>query len=538
MNKKRMLALLLAALMLVTLFAGCGGDTSTDTTTGDTTTGDTSTGDSAGDATSADGLVEFNLALNQDLYAMNLGGADSGMEGVAFPLLYDYLIYRNEEGELIPRLWTSWEVSDDGLDWTITLREGVTFHNGEPFTSEAMKVTYEWFATDETLSIHPTWEKLEEVEIVDDTTCIFHFREVDALFITNIANSGCFHPAYVEPNAFNELGIDAYFEHPIGCGPYSFVSWDPGNELILERDPNYDYWDDTIQTNIDRYVISSVTEDMTRVSSMRTGESDMILSVPYEQMETLQSTEGVKIEQIDGSTAYWMGIECGEGYIFNDPNLRQALSECVDRAAIATSIYGLAEPLYWYVPSYCNAYDESAIGQYYQYDPDHARELVANSDYDGTPIRLIAVNSFAKVTELSQAMVSMLQDAGFVVDLQMIEHSALNETRGSGNYDIFLSNYAFGTDASFFLQIQIVNDRGHFELNNEELNSMILEANQIIDEEERASVMREVCRMAAEIYGPQQPLFTLQTTMATKENVTGYVLHPNMSLYLFDMVVG
>lgn len=537
MNKKRMLALLLAALMLVTLFAGCGGDTSTDTTTGDTTTGDTSTGDSAGDATSADGLVEFNLALNQDLYAMNLGGADSGMEGIVFPLMYDYLIYRDAEGNLIPRLWTSWEVSDDGLSWTVTLREGVTFHNGEPFTSEAMKVTYEWFATDETLSIHPTWEKISEVEIVDDLTCIFHFSEVDALFITNIAKSGCFHMAYVEPKSFQELGVDAYFENPVGCGPYSFVSWDPGNELILERDPNYDYWDDSIQTNIDRYIISSISEDMTRVSSLRTGENDMIISVPYEQLETLQGTEGVKVDQIDGSTAYWIGIECGEGYIFNDPNLRQAVSESIDRATIAESIYGLADPLYWLVPPYCNAYDESAIGQYYQYDPDHARELVANSDYDGTPIRLIAVNSFAKSTELSQAMVSMLQDAGFQVDLRMIEHSALNETRNSGDYDIFISNAAFDSDASYWIQIQVVNDRGHFEFDYQDIKDTIVEANQTIDDDTRAGMMRDACQQCAEVYGPIQPLFTLQTTLATRENVSGYVLNPNVSMYLFDMVV-
>ena len=533
MNKKRMLALLLAALMLVTLFAGCGGDTSTDTTTGDT-----STGDSTGDTTSADGLVEFNIGLNQDLYAMNLGGADSGMEGIAFPLLYDYLIYRDPDGNLVPRLWTEWESTDGGLNYSVTLREGVTFHNGEPFTAEAMKVTYEWFASDNTLSIHPTWEKLESVEVVDDTHCIFHFKEPDVLFINNIATSGCFHPAYVEPKAFQELGTDAYFENPIGCGPYSFVSWDPGNELILERDPNYDYWDDSIKTNVDRYVISTISEDMTRVSSMQTGESDMIISVPYEQLETLQGTEGVKVEQMDGSTAYWLGIECGEGYVFNDPNLRQALSECLDRATIATSIYGLADPLYWYVPSYCNAYDPDCEGNYYQYDPEHAKELVANSNYDGTPIRLVAVNSFAKMTELSQAMVSMLQDAGFVVDLQMIEHSALNEMRGGGQYDIFISNYAFTTDASWFLEIQIVADRGHFEFDNQEIKDMITEANQILDETERADVMREVCRMCAELYGPQMPMFTMQTTMATRDDVSGYIMFPNYGMYLFDMVVG
>ncbi len=532
MNKKRMLALLLAALMLVTLFAGCGGDTSTDTTTGDT-----STGDSTGDTTSADGLVEFNIGLNQDLYAMNLGGADSGMEGIVFPLLYDYLIYRDADGNLVPRLWTSWEPSEDGLEWTITLREGVTFHNGEPFTSEAMKVTYEWFATDETLSIHPTWEKLQEVEIVDDLTCIFRFRELDALFLNNITKSGCFHMAYVEPKSFQELGVDAYFENPVGCGPYSFVSWDPGNELILERDPNYDYWDDSIKTNIDRYIISTISEDMTRVSSMRTGESDMIISIPYEQMETLQSTDGVKVEQIDGSTAYWIGIECGEGYVFNDPNLRQALSECLDRETIASSIYGLADPLHWLVPSYSTCYDEEAASQHYQYDLEHAKELVANSNYDGTPIRLIAVNSFAKMTELSQAMVSMLQSVGFAVDLQMIEHSALNETRGSGQYDIFISNAAFERDASYWIQIQVVNDRGHFEFDYPEIKDLISEANQTLDDDIREEMMREACLQCAEVYGPIQPLFTMQTTLATKENVSGYVLLPNVSTYLFDMVV-
>lgn len=537
MNKKRMLALLLAALMLVTLFAGCGGDTSTDTTTGDTTTGDTSTGDSAGDATSADGLVEFNLALHQDLYSMNVGGADSGMEGIVFPLMYDYLIRREPDGTLTPRLWTSWEVSDDGLAWTVTLREGVTFHNGEPFTTEAMKVTYEWFATDETLSFHPTWEKISEVEIVDELTCIFHFSEVDALFISNIAKSSTFHSAYVEPKAFQELGADAYFEHPVGCGPYSFVSWDPGNELVLERDPNYDYWDDTIQTNIDRYIISTAAEDMTRVSSLRTGENDMIFSVPYEQLDTLRSSEGIKVEQIDGSNSYWMGIECGEGYIFSNPDLRQAVSECIDRATIAESIYGLASPLYWLVPPYCNAYDETYEGQFYQYNPDHARELVANSGYDGTPIRLIAVNSFNKITELSQAVVSMLQDAGFQVDLRMIEHSALNETRGSGEYDIFISSTFFEEDASYWIQLQVVNDRGHFEFDYPEIKDVITEANRTIDDDARAAMMQEACLRCAEVYGPIQPLFTLQTTIATKENVTGYVLYPNFSVYLFDMVV-
>lgn len=511
---KKLTALVLVALLMVATLFGCGGDATTPGSAGSASGGASAAG--GGGAPSGKNVLTVGIKI--DLATLDIGSDGGG--GASWNvnwLLYDHLVRSENDGSYTPRLWKEWSYSNEGKDWAITLREGVRFHNGEPFTSESMKVTLERIAQDATLKNHATWATLTEVEIIDDLNFVLHFSEPNGSVLANASGT-----SYVEPKAFAELGAEEYFLHPIGCGMYEFVSWTPGNEFIVERNPEFDYWDKEATTNIDRYVFKIITEDLTRVSALSTGEVDLIDKIPSEQFAAVEGMSGVTLEQLPGTKMFWAGFECGDGYIFEDAKVREAASLSIDRELIASSIYGNATAADWFTPKGTNAYDSENAGKYYNYDPEKAKQVLAESSYDGTPIRLIMVTETHKATELTQALISMMEAVGFKVNLEMVEDAGLMDKRNTGAYDMFVSNYSYVQDANMFCFYQLANDRSHTEFDNPEFKQFFIDSNAALDPEKRAEFLKAGLNMAGELHGPIIPLFVIDQVFGYVDGLTDF----------------
>ncbi len=466
--------------------------------------------------------VVLTIGLKTDIQSLDVGSPNAVTNANTDWLMYDRLVQFENDGTITPRLWKEWSYNDDGTEWYITLREGVTFHNGEPFTSESMKVTLERMATDSTLLMHGNWSTLTEVEITDDLHFTLKFSEPNG----NVLNAAQTQ-TYVEPKAFAEMGAEAYFQKPVGCGLFQFVSWQPNSELVYERKPDYKYWDDTVTTNVDRVVIKIISEDTTRVAALETGEIDLTNQIPYELFPTVENTKDAYLMTLNGTRAYWIGFNCRPDALFNDAKAREAISLSIDRSLIASTIYGNARPANWFAPEGTNGYDQALAesGKYYQYDVEKAKGILEEIGYDGTPIRVVMMNNTPKVNELSQALVYMFETVGFTVKLDMIESGGLADRRNSGDFDLFVSQTGMSPDMSAFTNIQFVNDRIASKLDKEELNQVFRDATVALDPEKRSEFLRKGFQLIAEIHGPVIPVFVMDQSIGLNKSVTGFTTY-------------
>lgn len=462
--------------------------------------------------------IVFTFAQSEDIQSTNQFNDNSITNISIFGLLFDYLINQDHEGNYSPGLIEEWEVSDDGLVWDFSIREDVTFSDGTPFTVEAIKTGWEYAKEDSTLAAYSTWSNIDHIEVADDYNMTVTLIEPDATFLYNVATS-----AYVQPDLFEEQGADQYWENPQGCGPYTFVSWDPNNQLIFDRNENY--WGENT-SNVDRIIFKPVSEDITRVSALQTGEINLIMSVPYEQLSAIEGDSNLTMVQMEGSMALWLGVQCSEESICSDENFRRALSACIDRELIATAIYGNASPLYWGVPSFSLGYDEEEIGNYFQYNLDEAKKYVEQSGYNGETLTFICPTTwFPKVNEITQTLVAMFGEIGVNVELQLLEGAAYSTARGNGEYDLCLQNYRFGVNNTKWAWLQFVTNYGMYNYGNQEALDLLTSAYRTADEESSTSDFTAALKLMAEDCAPMLPLLTFETNGAYQNGWEGIQIY-------------
>lgn len=431
-------------------------------------------------------------------------------------LIYDMLVRTDHAGNYEPGLATEWSVSDDGLVWTFKLREGVKFHNGEDFNAECVKATLERGAFDNTLNMNFLWSDIEKVEAADDYTAIVHCKKP----IGDMLNQLTYMPM-LPAIALAEQGEDLFKTNP-GTGPWKFVSWDPGNEAIFVRNDEYWDWGDNI-SNVDKIIYKPISEDTTRVSSMRTGEFDLISNIPPDQVEILAGSDGVVVDSQPGTTISWMALQSGEGKPFSDKNVRLALTHAIDRELIVESILGSGSPAYWPVMEGVTGYDSELEGEYNQYDPELAKQLLADSGYNGEEIYFMAIDGkVPRTKEVLQAVMSMMTEAGFNVKLEIMEGATFVSKRSAGDYDIAFSNVFYNNGSPWRHMItHWLSDSCNTEMENPEVTELLTKAKETIDLDKQNELLKEAFTLMMEDGGRICYFINLDTINAYSEQLSG-----------------
>ncbi len=208
--------------------------------------------------------------------------------------MVETLVYLAVDGTLEPGLAESWEPTEDGMAWDLKLREGVSFHDGEPFNAEAVKYNLDRFMAygdfeGESAAIYAfLLSEVNEFEVIDEYTLRLHLNQVFAPIISHLSHSfvGMHSPASLEA-----LGDDEPLENPVGTGPFKVVSWDRGERISMER--NDDYWGGAPE--LDSVTFNFVPEEGSRVIMLETGEAHAIMAVPPTEIARLQETDGVNV---------------------------------------------------------------------------------------------------------------------------------------------------------------------------------------------------------------------------------------------------
>jgi len=329
--------------------------------------------------------------------------------------LYDSLVWLNDEGDIEPALAESWEISDDGREYTFHLRQGVTFHNGEPFNADSVVLTWER-GKDAGFEYSNYLQDADSVTKVDDYTVKITTPEPNALFFTTLHDIW----AMIPPEYFAEVGQEGFDEHPIGTGPYKFVEWVKGDHITFEA--NLDYWRGA--PKIQTVIFRPIPESATRVAAIQTGEVDIVTRLSAEEAQSLMGAPNVTIIKYPVTRIYYIAFNnmtTGVGQPTEDPLVRQAMNYAVDVDAIVDAIFdGFAKPATGYV-----ATGELGYGavEAYGYDPDKAKDLLAQAGYaDGFAMDMACpAGAYSHFEEVCEAIVGYLGDVGIDVNLELME---------------------------------------------------------------------------------------------------------------------
>jgi peptide/nickel transport system substrate-binding protein len=409
----------LVLLLLVLLLAACTAPAPNTTAAQPGASTSESTTSEAAPAASA-GEKVLTVALTTIPNSLDMPKAAERNASNAAWQLYDSLLFINDEGVVEPALATEWTVSEDGTTYTFTLRQGVTFHNGEAFNAQAVVFSWErgknpenQYATD--------WSTATSVVAVDELTVEVKTEGPQPLLLRVIAQSW----AMVPPGYVGEVGEEAFLQSPVGTGPFKLVELVEGDRIVMEKNENY--WREGYPL-IDQLIFRPIPESSTRVAAIQTGEVDIVTRLSAEEADTLRDQEGIEVISYPVDRVYYIAFNnmtTGVDQPTMDANVRLAMNYAVDVPAIIDAIFngngrpavGLLTPDNW-------GYDDTI--QPYGYDPEMARTLLAEAGYaDGFEMDMACpAGAYTNFEQVCEAVQGYLGEVGIQTNLEIMESGA------------------------------------------------------------------------------------------------------------------
>ena len=355
--------------------------------------------------------------------------------------IHDALVKPMPGNSAAPSLAESWKVSTDGRTYDFVLRKGTTFHNGEPVTAEDVKFSFERYrgAASKTLK-----ERVAAVEAVDARHVRFRLKAPwpdFLLFYANTSGAGWIVPKkYVE-----KVGDEGFKKAPIGAGPYKFVSFTPGVELVMEAHDRY--WRKT--PAVKRLVFRSIPDEATRLAALKAGEVDLAYSIRGELAQQLQQTPGLALKPAVIQAPFWVYFadQWNPKSPWHDRRVRLAASSAIDRKSINEALTLGHSRLSWsIVPTSFEFFWQPPA---HPYDQQAAKKLLAEA---GFPSGFDAGEYFcdSAYANLAETVVADLQRIGITVQLRPLERAAFFSGYGSKKFKNVIqgASGAFGNAAT------------------------------------------------------------------------------------------
>ena len=351
---------------------------------------------------------------------------DSGTEGVYVQMqIYDSLLILGPNGEFVPGLATDMPEQPDEATYVFRLREGVTFHNGKPFTADDVLWTFDrllgkFHELNSTQAARFAGQ-IERVEKIDDYTVQIMLKQPWADFIPLMA--GDKYMRIMQKDAELENPVEYGETVVVGTGPFKFKEWVRGDHLTLVR--NEEYWGDPAY--VDEVVYKAIPEESTRMNALKAGEIDILLAPALKDLPELENDSNFQVLAAEAGNMKRMAYNTTREP-FTDVKVRQALYYAIDRQEIVDGIYyGYASVGQGILPPWNEANNPEQT--YYPYDPEKARQLLAEAGYgDGTTLEFeILTSSATEYVDLSTLIQAQLEQVGVKASILPLDKSALTE---------------------------------------------------------------------------------------------------------------
>jgi len=444
-------------------------------------------------------------------------------------LIFDTLVRPDKSGEkLEPGLAESWTVSDDGLTLKFKLRDA-KFSDGTPVTAEDVKFSIERAASKES-GWGRFYRPITNFEIVNAHEITMKLTEP---FTPAFNNLGLF-AAAILPKAQVEAKGDAFFQAPIGSGPFKLKSWERGSKVELAKNPYY--WQQG-KPFVDEARLEVVTEPSARAIKLEAGEIDVALDPPLNQLKELKAKDGITVGQTIPYRADFVQLNTTRKP-FDDGRVRQALNYAIDKNALVQGVlYGAGKPAASAMP--VMAYADSNLAPY-PYDPAKAKALLAEAGYaGGFEAQLIVDSGAATSRNAAIALQAMLQQVGVKLKVQMLEGGTQWETTKAGNYDMSVSLTTSDTiDPDQIIGFVAVNPERanayHTQWKSDRLNELYAEERKTVDGDKRGAMFKEMIQVLHD-GAPFIFLYHPATAWAKRNNVKGFEVLPTSNFRLEDV---
>jgi peptide/nickel transport system substrate-binding protein len=503
--------------------------------TGGEGTGATNDGDAGGGDTGAATPSTFTYSVNSEVMIGWDPASGYSNEVIALHNIYETLTrYDAATQEVEPLLAESWDASEDGLTWTFTLREGVTFHTGNPLTAEAAKA-----AIERTMELGEAasyiWSAVEEIETPDERTLVFHLSYPSPL---DLVSSGTYSAYIYDTEAAGGQDLAEWFAegNDAGTGPYTVAEYNPGDEIELRLEAYPDYWGGWDGDHYENYVFRVTPEANTAAQLLRAGEVTMVQRMSPQLYASFEGEEGFETSAAPSWQTLLALLNTADGPLA-DERVRDAVALAIDYEGIIAALEGAAEPLSGVVPPGLWGHTD---GLEYEQNVAEATALLEGAGYgpNGDPMtleltylkgdadeELVATLMKSNLTELNID----LQTRGYQWQTQWDKAKSGNEAE---RQDILVFYWwpDYPDPVSWFYSLFRTEEEPFFNLayySNPDLDAMIDEASVVAatDRDEAASMYAQMQEILVED-APAVPVYTQTYQRVMQDEVDGFEDNP------------
>lgn len=421
----------------------------------------------------------------------------------------------------------SWQFQ--GNKWTFKLKKGIKFHNGAPLTSKDVAFSIEKMRDEKGGSLQaPNFKDVTEVQTPDDLTVVFVTKQPLAIFLDRLENR------FILSKVAGDKFGDKLYDNPIGTGPYKFVSYQRGGNMVFTR--NDEYWGG--KAAIKEIVFRKVTEDAARLAALESGQTDFINNVPDHEVARLQKHPRIRVDKIEGLRMFFLAFNISFKP-WDNKLVRQAANYSVDAPAIVKNIFdGIGYPING--PVGANVIGADPKLKRYPYDPQKSKELLAKAGFpNGCDIQLYySAGRYPKDREVCQVVAAQMVKGGFRVELVSQEWALFWDKQGvnGGKLPFYYIGRGSLTDAdTLYDQYFRSGTTKRTTYSNPELDKLIEEQQKTADQKKRIAILQKAGRIIME-EAPFIPLYNLADIYGVARNLV-WKMRPDEKVLGWDMSI-